>query len=104
MVGEDAGDEAGWGRLVLAAEVDVEVERGGAEEVAPPGGEGLGAGAVLGGEQRDDAAESVDGQVADLVGPSSGFARRWCECDAGLQLGVVPFSHFDSGGGHRCNS
>jgi hypothetical protein len=50
VVGEEAGDEARWGRLVLAAEVDVEVERGGAEEVAPPGGEGLGAGAVLGGE------------------------------------------------------
>lgn len=79
MVGEDAGDEAGWGGLVFAAELDLEVERGGAEEVPPLGGEGLGAGPVLGGEERDDVAENAVGEVADQVGPFSGLAvlARW---------------------------
>ena len=45
----------------------VKVERGGAPEVAPPGREDLGAGAVLGGEEGDDGAEDVIGEFADEI-------------------------------------
>ena len=51
--GEYAGDPAGGN--ALAAEV--EAERSGGPDVAPPGGEDLRAAAVLGGETRDDLAE-----------------------------------------------
>ena len=53
MRGEYAGDPAGGN--ALAAEV--EAERSGGPDVAPPGGEDLRAAAVLGGETRDDLAE-----------------------------------------------
>jgi hypothetical protein len=53
----------------------VEVERGGAPEVAPPGGEDLGARAVFGGEEGDYLTEEVVGEVADAVHASSIFAR-----------------------------
>ena len=45
----------------------VEVERGGEPEVAPPGREDLGAGAVLDGEEGDDLAEEFVGEGADPV-------------------------------------
>ena len=70
MGGEDARDEAieiavvGWDWEEAAA---VEVERGGAPEVAPPGREDLGAGAVLGGEEGDDLAQDSVGDLADAV-------------------------------------
>ena len=60
--GKDLGDDGD--AVVLPpgeAAVDDEVERGGAPEVAPPGGEDLGAGAFPGGEERDDVAENVVG-------------------------------------------
>jgi hypothetical protein len=53
----------------------VEVERGGAPEVAPPAGEDLGARAVFGGEKGDDLTEEVVGEAADDVDASSIFTR-----------------------------
>ena len=47
--GEDAGDDIDGAKVTA-----VEVERGGAPEMAPPVGEDLGAGGILGGEERDD--------------------------------------------------
>lgn len=64
MGGEDAGDVAGVAQ--------VEVERSGAPEVAPPGGEQLRASGVVGWEAGDDLAEGVVGEEADL----GGAARR----------------------------
>jgi hypothetical protein len=54
----------------------VEVERGGAPEAAPPGGEDLGARAFLGGKERDDFSEDGVGEVADAVAFRSGQRRR----------------------------
>jgi len=39
-----------------AAVVEIQVERGGAPEVAPSGGDGLRAAAILGGQEGDDLA------------------------------------------------
>ena len=57
---KDAADNAGerlqrigGKRLAVREDSAVEVERGGAPEVTPTGGEGLGAGGILGGEERD---------------------------------------------------
>jgi hypothetical protein len=47
--GEDAGDDIDGAKVTA-----VEVERGGAPEMAPPGSEDLGAGGILGGEERDN--------------------------------------------------
>jgi hypothetical protein len=76
--GEDARDEGSEGMVIVgevvaeageavAVAVAVEVEGGGAPEVAPPGGEDLGAGAALGGEEGDDVGEDGVREVADAV-------------------------------------
>ena len=77
--GIDVRGQAAGGELTV-----VEIERGGAPEVAPPGREDLGAGAVLDGEEGDDVAEVIVVEVADAVDgssvhlPSGGrFARRF---------------------------
>jgi len=62
--GEDAGDGID-GEGVAA----VKVERGGAPEMAPPGGEDLGAGGILGGEARDDLTQNGVAEAADSVHP-----------------------------------
>lgn len=49
-------------------EIGLEVERRRAPERPPPAREDLGAGAVLGGEERDDAAEDLVGEAADQIG------------------------------------
>jgi hypothetical protein len=72
--GEDVGDDAdagGDGRELAV----VEVERGGAPEVAPAGREGLGAGAILDGEEGNDVAEVVVIEEADAVVVRSGGRR-----------------------------
>jgi hypothetical protein len=75
--GEDARDEGSEGMVIVgevvaeageAVAVAVEVEGGGAPEVAPPGGEDLGAGAALGGEEGYDVGEDGVREVADAVG------------------------------------
>jgi hypothetical protein len=78
--GEDARDESREAIVVVgevvaeAGEaVAVEVEGGGAPEVAPPGGEDLGAGAVLCGEEGDDVGEDGVREVADAVGGGASF-------------------------------
>lgn len=68
MGGEDAGDVAGVAQ--------VEVERSGAPEVAPPGGEQLRASGVVGWEAGDDLAEGVVGEEADLGGAARRRRRR----------------------------
>ena len=55
--GEDAGDGAGERAEVRGELEAVEVERGGAPQVAPPGGQDRGAPGFLGGEERDDVLE-----------------------------------------------
>jgi hypothetical protein len=78
--GEDAIDESDVG-IVLSGEVvaeagqavAVEVEGGGAPEVAPPGSEDLGTGAVLCGEKGDDVGEDRLREVADAVGSGGYF-------------------------------
>jgi len=89
--GEDAGDDTDGAKFTAVTvdggddidgeEVtDVEVERGGAPEMAPPGGEDLGAGGILGGEERDDLTQNGVGEEADSVDPifffCSGSRRR----------------------------
>jgi hypothetical protein len=73
--GEDAGDDID-GEKVTA----VEVERGGAQEMAPPGGEDLGAGGIPGGEERDHLTQNGVREEADSVDPisflSAGSRRR----------------------------
>jgi hypothetical protein len=73
--GEDAGDDID-GATVTA----VEVERGRVPEMAPPGGEDLGAGGILGGESRDDLTQNGVAEDADSVDPisflSAGSRRR----------------------------
>jgi hypothetical protein len=58
-------------RAPMGEVTTVEVKRGGAPEMAPPGREDLGAASFLGGEERDDVAEDGIGEVADAVGASS---------------------------------
>lgn len=71
----DAGHEVDAGCPRAGAEaVAVEVERGGAPEAAPTGGEDLGAGAVDGGEEVDDVAQDAVGEAADAVGGSLAVA------------------------------
>ena len=53
---------------------EVEVKRGGTPEVAPPLGEDLGAGAVVGREEGDDLPEDGVGEGADVVDASSSIA------------------------------
>jgi hypothetical protein len=65
--GEDARQDSAEVIAISADPVVVDVERGGAPEVAPPGGEDLRAGAFLGGEVRDDDAEDVVVEAADAV-------------------------------------
>jgi len=67
VVGEDAGDGSDEGPVGVGELAAVEVERGGAPDVAPPGGEGLDAGGVPGGEEGDDFAEDGVGEAADVV-------------------------------------
>jgi hypothetical protein len=74
--GEEARDEGSEGAVVIFGQVvveaveavAVEVEGGGAPEVAPPGRKDLGADAVLGGEEGDDVGEDGVREVADAVG------------------------------------
>ena len=65
--GEDAGDGAGECVLPRAKRTVVEVERRGALEVAPPGGEAQRAASFLGGEAGNDLAEDGVWEVADDV-------------------------------------
>jgi len=72
--GEDFGDRAGEGLvgggkyLGLGAEVSaVDDERGGEPDMAPPGGEDLGATDFLGGEKRNYLTEDGVGETADAV-------------------------------------
>jgi hypothetical protein len=75
------GEDARYGdveRLRIEKQVTVvEVERGGAPEAAPPGGEDLGARAFLGGEEGDDFPEDGVGEVADAVAFCSGQRPRF---------------------------
>jgi len=64
VLGEDAGDDG----MTEDSVRRVEVEGRGAPEGAPPGGEDLGAGAFLGREERDDAAQDLVGEKADQIG------------------------------------
>lgn len=59
-----AGEDGLRGREAIG----LEVEGRGAPEGAPPGGEDLGAGAFLGREERDDAAQDLVGEKADQIG------------------------------------
>jgi hypothetical protein len=78
LVGAQQPAEVGSQALVVANvaaaadETDLEVERRGALEGPPPAREDLDAGAVLGGEERDDAAENLVGEAADQVGGGGG--------------------------------
>jgi hypothetical protein len=74
--GEEARDEGSEGAVVIFGQVvveaveavTVEVEGGGAPEVAPPRRKDLCADAVLGGEEGDDVGEDGVREVADAVG------------------------------------
>ena len=66
MRGEDAREIAGEDANEVALEV--EVERSGAPQVAPAGGEQLRTGAVFGGEKGHDVSEDAIGEAADPVG------------------------------------
>jgi hypothetical protein len=75
MSGEDAGDDIDGAKVTA-----VKVERGGAPEMAPPSGEDLGAGGILGGEERDDLTQNGVGEEADSVDPIFFFStcsKRW---------------------------
>lgn len=80
VLGEDIGDEDD-ALAFLAGEivVDHEVERRRAPKGTPPAGDGLGADAVLGGEERDDCAKDGVGEAADEieVGSIAGAAAPW---------------------------
>ena len=72
MRGENARDYA-FGDVVgaegvIGIDVQIDVERSGAPDVAPAGGEHLRAGAVVGREKGDDVAEDAVREVADPVG------------------------------------
>ena len=77
VLGEDLGD-VGDAFTLIAGEVTVgdEVEGRGAPEGSPPAGDGLRAGAILGGEQRDDGAEDGVGEGADEI-EADAAAPRW---------------------------
>jgi hypothetical protein len=51
----------------------VEIKRSGTPEVAPPGRQDSGTGAVLGGEEGDDLAEDGVWEVSDAIDASSFF-------------------------------
>jgi hypothetical protein len=70
VVGYDLGDDGqGLGLVGDGAEdkVYLDIERRQAPEWAPPAGDGLGAGAVVGGEKGDDGSEDVVGKFADSI-------------------------------------
>jgi hypothetical protein len=73
--------------------IAVEVERGRAPEVAPPGGEDLGASAFLGGEEGDYLTEDLAGEAADAVEiftrSTIGSSRR-CRRTTALERGGLP--------------
>ena len=93
VVGEDAGDGLGAGLVAGVGELAaVEVERVVAPDVAPPGGEGLDAGGVPGGEEGDDFAEDGVGEAADVVDADAAAAfiawwrgGRWRRCKLGIR-------------------
>lgn len=99
VVGEDAGD-GGAGEVGVADD-----ERGGAPEMAPPGGKGGGAGGVLGGEAREDAPEEVVRENADtvlaIVARGGGEGGR--PCDGVGSAGEPPHDLLHEGGGHGRN-
>ena len=82
--GEDAGDDIDGAKVTA-----VEVERGGAPEMAPPGGEDLGAGGILGGEARDDLTQNGVAEAADSVDPV--FFLSVCSRRQILDVGFVSF-------------
>lgn len=87
---EDPGDDADLDLLVGGEAGVVEVERGGEPEVAPSGGERLGADGVLGGEEGDDLTEDGVGEAADAVDAIPFFSSRdmrWFLA-AGCRLGM----------------
>ena len=87
VCGEDARHDGVEVLPVFAEPVVVEVERGGAPEVAPPGGEDLRAGAFLGGQERDDVLEDAVRKVADTVGGASiRYGQRRLRAAAGASL------------------
>jgi len=70
MCGEDSqdyssGDILGNGEYIEVG-VEVEVERSGAPDLAPAGGEDLRAGTILGGKKGDDVSEDGVREAADL--------------------------------------
>ena len=84
--GNDSRHHAGEPVLLVGETTAVEVERRGAPDVAPPGREDLGAGAVLGAEEGDDLTEDGVGEVADAVDASIIFiscGRRLCRVQTG---------------------
>lgn len=72
LVGRKDDADEGFPSFPIVGEVsEIQVKRSGAPEMVPPWREGLGTGAVLGGEEGDDLAEDGVGEVADGV-----FGRR----------------------------
>jgi hypothetical protein len=76
--------------------IEVEVERRRAPEAAPPGGDGLGASALLGGEEGDYLSEDLVGESVDEIFICSarsrtriGRCRRWRRTTA-LKHGGLP--------------
>ena len=62
----DFGDVVG-AEGVIGIDVQIDVERSGAPDVAPAGGQHLRAGAVVGREEGDDVAENAVREAADAV-------------------------------------
>lgn len=62
------GSQCAGSYILVATEFVLKVERSRAPEWAPPLGEDLGAAAVLGWEEGDDAAKNLVGKTADQVG------------------------------------
>lgn len=91
MIGED-----GAGVDIIGEETEVEIERGGVPEVAPPGGEGLGAGALVCGEEGDDFFEHSVGQVADAVHQFFLSSGRWLMAALRGHGWFWPFGSVDS--------
>jgi hypothetical protein len=90
MSGEDAGDDIDGAKVTA-----VKVERGGAPEMAPPSGEDLGAGGILGGEERDDLTQNGVGEEADSVDPIFFFStcsKRWI-----LDVGFISSGSMSTG-------